>query len=174
MLIFLIGLPGAGKSTLGHRLALASKIPFIDLDTIIEEKAEETISEIFEQKGEAFFRQLESDTLRTIGNNKSYQQGIIALGGGTPCFHNNMAYINAQGLSLYLRPDTKVIVDRVSKQQHRPLLKGENPADKIEKLLRDRSSFYEQAHLTITKEPQNTVSFLENLQKQYALLFPSK
>lgn len=174
MLVFLIGLPGAGKSTFGRRLALIAKMPFIDLDALIEEAAGKSISEIFKQEGEAWFRQLESDVLKTIGKGKTHSDGIIALGGGTPCFHNNIAYINAEGLSLYLCPDTALIIERVSKQQHRPLLQAEQAAEKIEKLLRERSSFYEQAHLRVAKEPEALSAFLKHLQQQYALLFANQ
>jgi len=146
--IFLLGYMGSGKSYLGKRLAQNLHIDFLDLDELIELKNGMSIAEIFAKKGEAFFRQTESDCLKSL---KNQDHKIIALGGGTPCFFDNMDWINEHGVSIYLKTATDVLVQRLrNEKDKRPLiqqLSERELPDFIENNVANRSHFYEQAHL---------------------------
>ena len=113
MKFFLIGFMGSGKTYVGKRLANELDIPFYDLDEYIEEKEGKKISEIFNEKGEEYFRQVERMCLRDFG---IIGDAVIACGGGTPCFFDNMEWINKTGTSIYLQTPVKIIVDRLLKE----------------------------------------------------------
>ena len=98
--VVLVGLPGSGKSTFGRQLAKEMGFPFLDLDQLIEERYQLKISDIFSIHGEGTFREWESLVLQdTLKQDRAY---ILASGGGTPCFNDNMDLINSQGISVYL------------------------------------------------------------------------
>lgn len=144
--VYLLGFMGCGKSHIGVFLSKVLNLPFIDLDVFIESEEKKTISEIFASKGEAYFRNVEAICLRKLEGAKA----IIALGGGTPCFENNMAWINRTGLSFFLDPAVSVLIERLKGEvDKRPLLKGKSEAELhlfIEQKLQERRSFYEQAN----------------------------
>ena len=100
MKIFLIGLSGAGKTTLGKLLAAELQVPFIDMDWEIEKKEKKSVREIFSHEGEDHFRQLESEVLRDWAG--AQQDFVMGTGGGAPCFYNGMEVINQSGLSIFL------------------------------------------------------------------------
>jgi len=160
--IFLVGLPGAGKSTVGKYLAQELSYSFIDLDERIEALAGQPIREIFQQAGEQHFRDLERDALRSI----TETEVVVATGGGAPCFHGNMEWMNANGLTVFLNPPLDVILARIAHETHRPLLKG-NPKETLEGLMEKREGFYKKARLAtsatdsheILKEIQGSLSF---------------
>jgi shikimate kinase len=131
MHIYLIGMPGAGKTTLGRQLAAVLNLPFSDLDEAIEKQTGLTIPQLFEQKGEGYFRQLESDMLKIVTN--SAEKLVIATGGGTPCFSDNMAFMNENGITVYLKAEPDVLVQRLLDQQlsERPLLKGKSKMELV-------------------------------------------
>lgn len=124
--IFLIGMPSSGKTTLGKRLARELHYHFTDTDKIIQREAGLTVARIFAQHGEAYFRELEARVLRTIrpGGNL-----VVATGGGMPCYHDNMAYIKATGVSVFLDVSPEAIWERMllhaeqhpNEQAERPL-----------------------------------------------------
>jgi len=119
--IFIIGLPGAGKTFAGKLLAEELSLPFFDLDVVIEEQSAQTISAIFDEIGEDGFRKMEAETLRSF--TQQNPQFILACGGGTPCFAENMEYMNAQGLTIYLNEMIEVIARRlVIEKAYRPLI----------------------------------------------------
>lgn len=146
--IFLLGYMGSGKSYLGKRLAQNINFDFLDLDELIELKNEQSISDIFVEKGEKYFRQTESECLKSLKNQENI---VVALGGGTPCFFDNMNWINEQGVSIYLKTATEILVQRLKNEMaHRPIiqqLSEKELPDFIEKNIAKRSPFYEQAHL---------------------------
>lgn len=148
MKIFLIGFMGSGKSYSGRRLAKAMRYTFIDLDDEIEAKAKLTISEIFDQFGEIQFRKLEQQTLQGL---KQKSNTIIACGGGTPCFYNNMDWINENGMSVYLKTPASLLAKRLLKGiDKRPLLHGqtkEKLISYIESKIKERAPYYQQAHV---------------------------
>ena len=112
MKIFLIGLPGSGKTTIGKLIADELAIPFIDLDDEIEATSAKSIREIFSNDGESVFRQLEADALQnTILNNVSF---LLATGGGAPCFHNGITIMNQIGITIFLNPSLEIIADRLT------------------------------------------------------------
>ena len=118
--IFLIGYMGAGKTTLGKAFARAMGLTFVDLDWYIEERYHKTVSQIFAERGEDGFRELEK---RMLHEASDFEDVVISVGGGTPCFFDNMDYMNQVGETVFLDVDNQVLFRRlkVAKQQ-RPLL----------------------------------------------------
>ena len=118
--IFLIGYMGAGKTTLGKAFARAMGLTFVDLDWYIEERYHKTVSQIFAERGEDGFRELEK---RMLHEASDFEDVVISVGGGTPCFFDNMDYMNQMGETVFLDVDNQVLFRRlkVAKQQ-RPLL----------------------------------------------------
>ena len=118
--IFLIGYMGAGKTTLGKAFARAMGLAFVDLDWYIEERYHKTVSQIFAERGEDGFRELEK---RMLHEASDFENVVISVGGGTPCFFDNMDYMNQVGETVFLDVDNQVLFRRlkVAKQQ-RPLL----------------------------------------------------
>jgi shikimate kinase len=150
--IFLIGLPGSGKTTLAKQVADKIQLSFLDLDKEIEKRASEKVEEIFSVKGEPHFRKVERETLVHFCDSGS--GFIMATGGGAPCFSDNLELMKKAGLVIFLDVPTKIISDRISKQSvNRPLLKHETPdslKDRIEFLRSQRISFYRNAHHTLS------------------------
>ena len=122
MKIFLLGLPGSGKTTLGKELSIALRLPFVDLDSEIERHEGKKIVEIFAENGEAYFRKLESIELKK--GCTSTAEFVMATGGGTPCFFDNMKWINQAGKSIFLDVPAREIVRRMERTSllERPLL----------------------------------------------------
>ena len=118
--IFLLGYMGAGKTTLGKAFARAMGLTFVDLDWYIEERYHKTVRQIFAERGEDGFRELEKRMLHEVGD---FEDVVISVGGGTPCFFDNVEYMNTMGDTIFLDVDIKVLFRRlkVAKQQ-RPLL----------------------------------------------------
>ena len=122
--IFLIGYMGAGKTTLGRALAQTLGLQFIDLDCYIEDRFRKTISQIFAEKGEEAFRDLERRMLHEVGE---FEDVIISTGGGTPCFFDNVEYMNAQGTTVFLDVPVERLFIRLSiARSKRPLIKDKN------------------------------------------------
>jgi len=148
--IYMIGFMGSGKSTAGRKLAQYLNWSFVDLDEMIEKKAGMKISEIFSQKGEESFRLFESEALSETG---SASHTVIATGGGAPCFGNNMDFMQAHGLTIYLKLTPGKLKERVARSNdRRPLLQGIS-SDNLEKYisgkLSEREKWYLSAKLII-------------------------
>lgn len=144
--IFLTGYMGAGKTTLGKALASKLNIPFIDLDWYMEERLHKSVGELFSEKGEDGFRELERRMLHEVAE---FENVIISTGGGAPCFFDNMEFMNHKGQTVFLnvRPDVLFRRLRVAKQQ-RPILqnkKDDELKDFIVNALKQREQFYTQA-----------------------------
>lgn len=148
--ICLMGMPGCGKSTVGKLLADKLDFEFIDLDAEIEKSVQKTIPEIFETEGETTFRQKEQEALIQALQKKN---AVIALGGGTPCFFENMDKIKAEAFSIYLNTPVSILHQRLQKEQaQRPLLAVKTPDELLAYLqdkLEERSVFFERADLKI-------------------------
>ena len=148
MKIILLGYMSSGKSTVGKKLSQRLYIPFIDLDSYIEKKEKSSVKDIFKEKGEIFFRLLEHKYLKElIASNKKF---VLSLGGGTPCYSNNMEYLtkNSDIISIYLHASILTIVNRLKYNKNRPLITGikENKlSDFVSKHLFERSFFYNKA-----------------------------
>ena len=153
MHIVLLGYMASGKSTIGKLLSKQINYPFLDLDEYITQNEKLTIPEIFAQKGEIYFRKKEHEYLKEVLQNK--QDVILSLGGGTPCYANNMELIHQQNaLSIYLRASIATLTDRIVKHKStRPLvaflMDGQVP-EFIAKHLFERRFFYEQAQKTVS------------------------
>ena len=141
---------GSGKTHWGKLWANQNNISFFDLDEVIEQQEHKTIAEVFEQNGETYFRQKETEVLKTFSEKKNC---IIACGGGTPCFNNNMQWMNEHGITVYLSATPDEIVKRViTEQENRPLIKNLHPSELksfIEKKLKDREPFYTTAKIIL-------------------------
>lgn len=151
--IFLLGFMGSGKSHWGKIWADVSGIPFIDLDTRIEKATGMLIADLFEKEGEDHFRKQEALQLRETG---CTPKAIISTGGGTPCYYENMGWMNRNGVTLFLQASPAYILSKVMlEKEKRPLLKKLNDAELlffIEKTLEDRMPYYMQAQYTISCE----------------------
>lgn len=148
--IYIVGFMGSGKTTTGKKLAAGLHWSFIDLDREIEETAGKTIIEIFSDSGEEFFRKLESETLRHLNIQRDT---VISVGGGAPCFSNNMDFMNKTGIVIYLRMTPRQLKSRLSgKPGERPLLKDIAKNDLhqyIGEKLSEREEYYNKALIII-------------------------
>jgi shikimate kinase len=144
--VVLIGMMGAGKSTVGRRLAVRLGLPFVDADTEIEAAAGMTIPEIFETHGEPHFRDGEARVIARLLDSGPH---VLATGGGAFLREETRRRIAAQGVSLWLQADADVILRRVKRRADRPLLKTADPAATIARLIDERHPLYQTAEITI-------------------------
>jgi shikimate kinase len=147
--IFLTGFMGSGKSHTGERLAGLLGLPFIDLDAEIEGRTGQTITDIFAGRGEAAFRELERDTLHEVaGQTDAF---VLSTGGGAPCFHDNMRWMNEQGTTVFLDPPLSVLLGRLEAgREHRPLLQNTDElATFVTQKLAFRRPDYEKAKIQL-------------------------
>lgn len=166
MKIFLIGLPGSGKTTLAKELATKLKLPYVDLDVEIEKAEMKTIPQIFKEKKEPYFRKIEAHLLKSLCQSDS--SFVMATGGGAPCFFENMATMNQSGTTIFLDVPTMEIARRVvlSKGEERPLLKSngiDGLKDQIEFLRSQRLHFYKQATLVLSGEKINSNKIIKEI-----------
>lgn len=144
--IVLVGLMGAGKSTVGRKLANLLRLDFIDADDAIEQAAAMTIAEIFERYGEAHFRDGER---RVIARLIEKSHGVIATGGGAFVDPQTRALIIARAIAVYIDCDVATLVERTARRGNRPLLRDGDPAEILDRLLREREPFYVQAPIRV-------------------------
>lgn len=151
MKIFLVGYMGCGKTTMGERLSAALGLEFIDLDDYIVDVEGRSIPQIFEAEGEAGYRGIERRCLTEIVNYED--EVVVATGGGTPCFYDNMAVMNANGLTIYLEMNVSSLRFRLEhSKSERPLivdLMEDELEDFIRTHLEERKHFYGEAKLTL-------------------------
>ncbi|MDR1455460.1 MAG: shikimate kinase [Tannerella sp.] len=162
--IFLTGYMGAGKTTLGKALSGQMNLSFTDLDHFIERRYCRTIRRIFEEEGEDGFREMEREALREVGG---YEDAVISTGGGTPCFHGNMAFMNAAGTTVYLELSVEELARRTEVCRNtRPVLKnrsGEELRQFIAASLSERSRYYEQADIVLHAGATETAADVDAL-----------
>ena len=148
--IILIGYMGSGKTTVGKALSKETGMMFYDLDWYIESRMRKSVSQIFAEKGEEKFRQMEYNMLHEVAE---FEDVIISCGGGTPCFFDNMDYLNQQGDVVYLKATPETLYKHLLMAKvERPLLKGKNPDELIAYItehLKEREPFYEKARYTL-------------------------
>jgi shikimate kinase len=148
--IIIIGYMGAGKTTVGKALANSLQLPFYDLDWYIEGRMRKTVAQLFAERGEEGFRQVERNMLHEVAE---FEDVVISCGGGTPCFFDNMEYLNAQGETIYLKATPEVLYKHLQMGKTvRPLLRDKTPEetlDFINSQLAHREPFYNKAHHTL-------------------------
>ena len=158
--IILIGYMGAGKTAVGKALSKELGIPFYDLDWYIESRRRKTVPQIFAEVGEEGFRQIERNMLHEVAE---FEDVIISCGGGTPCFFDNMDYMNRQGQVVYLRCEPEVLQKHLMMgKTERPLLKGKSPEKLIafiKEQLQTREQYYNKAQYKLD------VSLMDNYEK---------
>lgn len=167
MKLFLIGMMGSGKSYWTKRLSKKLKLGGYDLDFLIESQEEKTIAEIFAADGEDYFRKSEAKILRWFGEKKSF---ILATGGGTPCFNDNMAWMNQQGITVWIDEPIGLLAERLQPEKdHRPLIKhlsDEELEAFLANKLKERSPFYKQATCHLQGDAISDAGFAKII-KQY-------
>lgn len=158
--IIIIGYMGSGKTTVGHALSQELGLPFYDLDWYIETRMHRTVKQIFDEKGEEGFRKIEHNLLHEVAE---FEDVIISCGGGTPCFFDNIDYINRQGETVYLKCTTDVLYKHLKMGKTvRPLLLNKTPDEVktfIEAQLKLREPFYAKAKHIVD------VSLMDNKEK---------
>ena len=159
--IYLTGFMGAGKSTIGTLLAQQLGCVFQDLDDIIVDQAGMSIKDIFQTKGEEYFRELEAHLLEKYADDHA----VLALGGGTLMNRRSMDFLKSSGIIVYLRATNKTLVERLRNEtSERPLLVEAEPLETtVEKMMSARSSSYEAAHLIVDVDGLSTEEIVEEL-----------
>lgn len=140
MNIILIGFMGAGKSAVGQLLAKELKMNFLDTDELIERTENRKISEIFKAEGEAYFRQVETETLKTL---QDYDNFVLSTGGGIVLKEENVQLLKSLGKNIFLWAEPEVIYQRIKNEAHRPLLDVTDPKAEIIRILEVRQPIYE-------------------------------
>jgi shikimate kinase len=169
MKIVLLGYMASGKSTIGKVLSKNLEVPFIDLDDYIENKFEKSITNIFKEEGEIFFRLQEHEAIKEILENED--RFVLSLGGGTPCYANNMNLINdyKDTISIYIKVSIETIYKRLlAEKEHRPLvatIPEEELEEFIAKHLFERSFFYEQAKFKIKADLKDVNEVVNEAEK---------
>ncbi len=164
--IFLVGMMGSGKSYWAKKMAKWIKSAGYDLDDLIEMNEEKTISEIFSEDGEEQFRKTEAKILRWFKEKKKY---VLATGGGTPCFLDNMAWMKKEGIVIWLDESVEILVKRLLEgKEHRPLIADLSEKDLtkfIQDKLVERHSFYSQANYRLSTDKITDVKLKQIIQQ---------
>ena len=165
MKIFLIGFMGSGKSHWGRLLSQKLSIPFFDLDAQVEESAGKSIAEIFVTEGEEHFRMQEKEVLHII--TESHESFVMACGGGSPCYFNNIEYMQQAGTTVWINTALELLYQRLVKEKEkRPLIKeltDEQLKSFISKKFADRKIYYEQADIKMDDEPVQLETLIDKL-----------
>ena len=165
MKIFLIGFMGSGKTYWGHLLSKKLGIPFFDLDEQVVSHEGIPINQIFAEKGEEYFRLLEKGALHIVS--ESHDSFVMACGGGTPCYFNNIEYMNQSGTTVWINTPAETIFQRLmSEKETRPLIKSlsdEQLKNFIHKKFTDRKIYYEQADVILDDDPLQLETLVEKI-----------
>jgi shikimate kinase len=156
--IYLVGFMGSGKSTVGKILAEKLNMNFIDIDKLIEEKEGRKIKDIFEQKGESYFRELERKQIEAIVNQKGL---VVSTGGGLGANLDNMNLMKKNGDVVWLDVSLNTVLDRLKNDQDRPLLK--QPTEKIKQLFEERKNVYRLANIRINADKKTPSQIVEEI-----------
>lgn len=162
--LFLVGMPACGKSYFGNRLAQYLGRNFIDIDAAIEQEAQMSIAQIFESKGEAWFREQEASLIHKICN--SLEKTVVATGGGLPCWGANRSVMQATGWMIYVETPLEILAERILKTEERPMFLNANKELvllKLQQLWQKRASFYLQSQIILSYSTHQWDSLLEKL-----------
>lgn len=162
--IVLTGFMGAGKTTIGKALAKMLHMKLVDVDEEIEISQKMTINDIFKIYGEPYFRDIETAMIKKLSHNKNC---IISTGGGAVLRDENMEALKENGIVFCLAANAETILKRTGNNQDRPLLKVENPKEKIEELLAYRRPFYEKAGIMIETDGKTPLQIAEEIMELY-------
>ena len=168
--IWLVGMMGAGKSTVGRALARHLSLPFIDTDHEIERRAGCSVGEIFARDGEESFRRLEAEVIRELGQKPQ----IVALGGGAPAQPGMVEYLQEHGTMVYLRAGLDTLLDRLGDARTRPMLRDLSPearGERLTTLQREREPSYSRAPLTIDADASSTAAVVEEIVEKLKALY---
>ena len=160
--IVLVGMMGAGKTTIGELLATKLNRELKDIDRVIEQEQKKSIIEIFTDDGEEVFRKLESETIEKFSNMSDL---IISTGGGALEKANNLSNLQKNGIIIYLKADIEELFKRVKNETQRPLLKEQDPLEVIKKLIKKREKFYLMADITIITDNKSPEKITEEIIK---------
>ena len=160
--IVLIGFMGAGKTSVGKRLAEGLGIPFVDTDARIEQKTGKSISSIFAEQGENAFRAIETAMLKELA---AEPPAVIATGGGVVTQEDNWPLLKALGWVVHLHAPSESLFLRVSRQNHRPLLQAENPRERFESLYQAREALYRRADFVLDTESRSPHEIADELRQ---------
>ena len=158
--VFLVGMPGSGKSRMAKFISSVTDLSYKDLDDEIERTEGKSIKEIFKNHGEIYFRNKETKILKNIIEKD--KNLIIATGGGTPCFNHNIDLINKSGLSIFLNTSLDVIIERISRKNKRPLFKNKDVEETVKKMFQERIKFYSKSRHHVTKNNRDKVLSIIN------------
>ncbi|WP_142525334.1 shikimate kinase [Methylacidimicrobium cyclopophantes] len=163
--LVLVGMMGCGKSFLGRWLARRSGLPIYDLDRIVSRREQSSISALFEKKGEAYFRQKESEALRWV---LAEPPGILSTGGGTFVVSENRLLLLEHGIVFYLEAPVDLLAARLRKSRGRPLLASVvDRRQALQELLREREPFYRLAHVTVSVAERSREELGERIWRSY-------
>ena len=162
---------GCGKSTMGRAVSALTGVPFIDLDNYIEQRFHITVKEIFAQRGEDGFRDVERRMLQEVAD---FEDVIVACGGGTPCFFDNMEYMNSHGSTVFLNTPIDWLHSRLMRGRHkRPLIADKDDEELmtfIKEALAKRMEHYSKAQITFSSERLENKSEIANTAREFAEL----
>ena len=159
-MVFLVGMMGAGKTSLAKTLAKQSGLPFLDTDAYIKVHSGQSISEIFSTKGEAAFRRMEEECFHKLTSKEKW----IATGGGFPCFNDLMVKMKQLGTVVYLKLTPEELHARIQSYENRPLLQTSQPLNELTRILLERTEIYEKADFIINGN-QSTPNLVKEFQK---------
>ena len=163
MRIFLIGFMGCGKTHWGRQMSQKLQVPFFDLDQMIEERESKSITEIFAELGEEYFRMIEKDVLYIV--TESHDSFVMACGGGAPCFFNNIDYMKSRGTTVWINCSTDCLYNRLVREKaKRPLIQNIPDSELksyIVKKYSDRKIFYQQADVILPLDDLSLEALIE-------------
>lgn len=169
--IFLIGYMGAGKTTVGKVLAKLLELSFIDLDYYIEGRYHKTVSQLFAEKGEEAFRIIERNLLHEVA---AFEDVLVSVGGGTPCFFDNMEVMNEMGKTVYLKVSVNELASRLEVcKATRPVLQGRSGEELVRFIsgsLEKRESFYQKAAIVYDAENMMTERDIQQISQSLAAI----
>ena len=167
--IVLIGFMGSGKSSVGVRLAEELSFDFVDTDEMIEEENHTTISSIFAENGEEYFRNLETSTIENMALKTNH--AVVSTGGGLPLREKNAEILKRLGFVVYLKVKKETVLKRLEGDTKRPLLQGDNVEEKVENMLSFRDPIYEfGAHMVIEVDDKSFEEIIEEIKRNFSII----
>lgn len=160
MNISLIGMMGSGKTCIGELLAKLLNMSFVDTDEQIIKSEKTSINQIFAQKGETYFREIETATLKNVLN---FNNQIISTGGGIIKSDENLSLLKEKSVVFYLKASPDILFERIKNNKERPLLNVENMKDKIKTILQERISQYEKAQYIIVTDDKSPIEIANEI-----------